>query len=714
MDTPAPASASFVSRASIQTAVQSSRSSSSSIGKHKRLRAARACDRCRTKKYRCDESTPCCHCRKHALNCTYSGGQIVRIDGQPGDASYLRSLQRLVDELTSRIHPSNGDTTIARLGDGHFGLDTLTPATSPEILHPSPRSPSAHPEGPLSASTTATAGAYVVVEGEGSEINNYTQGIEFHGSTSSMAFLRCLHRRSQRQPTLEALQDPSTASINDPKGSNGTSFISALHNPGFSSQSPVSPEDTAPRDRPLLSRHTHIFIQGYFESLHVVTPVIDKEDFYMRAQSLWRDGDSSVEEDSSFMALYFAVQALGALVRVWDEDLLDGMGRFEWSRKLFGEAQRYLNVRQFSNDLDTVRCLLLMAKICQNELSPHMAYMYMGQAIRTCLAAGYNRESPGQSEKQAGFISRTWWGLFAMDIEMSLSLGRPDTLGLDAYHNRRLPPRDSSEVAIIPCMVEFGRIMRRVAVEVYHSPQPLQRKYEDATRIEQDMNQWVCTLPDNIRPDLSRTEAFVGGLKEPNWSRRQRLVLAIRYHNVRMLLFRPFLVHSGNAGSKTPIEARDGILKCIDSAQATIQTIHNVFMVQTFFRSWWWNTTYIMFAATLLLLLANTTAASPQRDALLSSVEMAVNLLEAMDESVVARRSAEIIASHLRLVREAVADALVSAPAINTSNNNNNLANAPLPAQGFLPDYDLSFFDGMNNLFEDLEGWSSEFYACQG
>lgn len=30
--------------------------------KGRRLRAARACDRCRVKKYKCDEELPCCHC----------------------------------------------------------------------------------------------------------------------------------------------------------------------------------------------------------------------------------------------------------------------------------------------------------------------------------------------------------------------------------------------------------------------------------------------------------------------------------------------------------------------------------------------------------------------------------------------------------------------------------------------------------------------------
>lgn len=30
--------------------------------KVRRQRAARACDRCRAKKYKCDEKMPCCHC----------------------------------------------------------------------------------------------------------------------------------------------------------------------------------------------------------------------------------------------------------------------------------------------------------------------------------------------------------------------------------------------------------------------------------------------------------------------------------------------------------------------------------------------------------------------------------------------------------------------------------------------------------------------------
>jgi hypothetical protein len=119
---------------------------------------------------------------------------------------------------------------------------------------------------------------------------------------------------------------------------------------------------------------------------------------------------------------------------------------------------------------------------------------------------------------------------------MSFSLGRPDSLGLDEYHNRHLPEIDGTEYAIIPCMVDFGRIIRQVAVQIYHSRLSLQQKLSFALKIESEMNIWVAGLPRIIRPPLGQEDAHLGGLREPKWSRRQRLVLGIR-KSIRRLIF---------------------------------------------------------------------------------------------------------------------------------------------------------------------------------
>jgi hypothetical protein len=68
------------------------------------------------------------------------------------------------------------------------------------------------------------------------------------------------------------------------------------------------------------------------------------------------------------------------------------MNRFQWSRKLFHQARLTLGEMRATNDLETVQCLIFMAKVCQNELNPHLAYMYLGMAVRAGLSAGINRE----------------------------------------------------------------------------------------------------------------------------------------------------------------------------------------------------------------------------------------------------------------------------------------------------------------------------------
>lgn len=99
---------------------------------------------------------------------------------------------------------------------------------------------------------------------------------------------------------------------------------------------------------------------------------------------------------------------------------------------------------------------------------------------------------------------------------------------MDEYHNRSLPERDDSEYSIIPWMVDFAQIIRRVSVQIYHSRFTLQDKLQLALQIESEMDKWVARLPSKIKPDLQGQPASSGALRDPKWARRQRLVLGIR------------------------------------------------------------------------------------------------------------------------------------------------------------------------------------------
>ncbi|KAJ5888542.1 hypothetical protein N7495_008583 [Penicillium taxi] len=600
--------------------------------------------------------------------------------------SYVAELEKKVEELSSKLRifeayasasPQSQKMTVAR------HPDSLGIATTPRSMPRPDSTPREIVELPSSHQEEVES-----VDNEINELNRHTNGIEFHGSTSSAAFLGRLKKMRQSQIHEERILDMGDFSL-----------ISTLHNPSFS---PAAGQNhlTEKDQKNYYFDVAHVFIDGYFENIHFIHPFIDKEEFYVQANKLWYNRDHTPE--ISFVALYMSVLSVGSLVSVWNEDTLAGLGRFEWGRKLFGEAQARLNHLIFSNDLETVQCLYLMAKICQNELNPNLAYIYLGLAVRTCLSAGFNRDVRSPKDQRSSWISKTWWGLFSLEIEMSFSIGRPDTLGMDEYHNRAIPARDDSEFAIIPWMIDFAQITRRVSVQIYHLRITLQEKLHLALQIEIEMDRWLARLPEKIRPDIGGYRTSRSALHDPKWAKRQRLVLGIRYYNVKMLLFRPFLSHFTRKLRHPPSELQEAINRCLESAINTIQVIHDIFRVHTFFRYWWYNTTYVMFATSTLLLPMSKIGICSETMPLFRSVEMGIEVLEAMNESVVARKSMEIIRQYLREFKAASAQQPADGSQAVTAEPGSGRTAVEIPewAYGFgFPDYSL---EGIARLFNDI------------
>ncbi|KAK7432152.1 hypothetical protein QQZ08_001097 [Neonectria magnoliae] len=124
-------------------------------------------------------------------------------------------------------------------------------------------------------------------------------------------------------------------------------------------------------------------------------------------------------------------------------------------------------------------------------------------------------------------------------------MGRPDTLGSDLYHNRRLPAtsesQDSSSLpqqtellepphcSIIKYMVDFSKITRAVCLGIYLSDLSLPELLARANQLEQDLNRWVDSVPEAIRPSrVFSRKTSLKSVKDAQYAKRQRLVLTIR------------------------------------------------------------------------------------------------------------------------------------------------------------------------------------------
>lgn len=475
---------------------------------------------------------------------------------------------------------------------------------------------------------------------EVSGVNQHTRNNEFYGSSSSMAML-------------------SHVSAGNVDVAEGGTLLSSLHNPAFSPiEAGGKAEHTTNVDIPGRANHypqCRGFLENYFAAVHYIHPILDKAEFFDRCESLWTP---NIEHSASFVALYYSVLSLGALISPRDDEPLRGLDNLRWSRMMFKEATTRCSQLTMVTDLNMVQCYFFLAKVCQNEIMPHWAYMYVGMSVRTALAIGINRKpSPRTniSPAQLRAESRAWWGLYSLETEMSFAMGRPDTLGADLYHNQRYPLISNIDVgeldylepphcAIIKCMVDFARITRHVCHGIYLTEFNLAVTLETATKIEQTLNDWVVALPEEIRPRLQATSVHsLQDAKAPRWVKRQRLVLTIRYHNLRSLMFSTLLLRSTKEERMNIPASQAGVQKCLDSATRTIEIIYETLQYNDFFRTWFYNTTYTIFAASIILVYITREASEAMFQSLHRLVGMSIDILELMNESVVAQEAAKVL-----------------------------------------------------------------------
>ncbi|KAG7151694.1 putative transcriptional regulatory protein C3C7.04 like [Verticillium longisporum] len=383
-----------------------------------------------------------------------------------------------------------------------------------------------------------------------------------------------------------------------------------------------------------------------------------EELFLQRCERLWTGAEGT--RVTSFAAICYSVLALGALVGVRPDEPLEGLTNLQWSRKFFDQAKTYCNQLGMVTDLEMVQCYFFLAKVCQNELSPHLCYMYVGLSVRTALAMGINR-GPGPNARtdtaRLKAESRTWWGLYSLETELSFAMGRPDTLGADLYHTRPYPfiqgspNTDASQpellepphCAIIKSMVDFSRLTRTVCLGIYLSDTPVLSTTALAFQIEKDLDRWIESLPEQIRPNISAgPPSTLKAARDPQWAKRQKLALTIQYHNMRILLFGSLLLKSSGTERASIPDAHEATEKYLDSASKTIEIIYRTHEHNDFFRTWFYNTTYTVFAASIILVHI-TRSSETDNQYLLERVGMAIEILENMDQCVVALEAAKLL-----------------------------------------------------------------------
>ena len=345
-----------------------------------------------------------------------------------------------------------------------------------------------------------------------------TLTFEFHGQTSSLAFLERL---------MKIKESNSDNGLGSPTGP----IVHEFQNDALSIQrgSPLPTDDDVENYYP---HHAILFIDSYFKSLHYIYPIIDQDVFMEQSYLLWTGRSKNKRPiRAGFRALYFAVLSLGALTRHWTEDSISGMDKHAWSGMLFEKAEALIGRPGSLFNLQAVQTLIILAQVSQQQMNLNLTYTYLGLAVRTVFSSGMNRlaQTSFPQDSPTLVVSRTFFALYSLETECSFILGRPDMLGLDCRHNRPPPPlSDETEVIIIPAMLGLSRIMRRISNEIYLEHLDLSTKVQNAGRLELELDRWLSQLPAKIRPtSCSDTASFL----MPNhhyWPQLQMRVLKLR------------------------------------------------------------------------------------------------------------------------------------------------------------------------------------------
>ncbi|KAI1773936.1 fungal-specific transcription factor domain-containing protein [Hypoxylon cercidicola] len=361
----------------------------------RRERVALACQRCKTRKQKCDGQRPACgSCARLSLKCVY----VVPLVPAAGEKKiYIKALEQRVAELEIYLasigHPAVGTGQLARLGQSTTSLQH-TPTVPVGQISQAPTPELGQRDGEDDANDILLAVRDLSLSASGHYI----------GASSNITIGRVLSSvvHSQGTSIPAAHEDQPGQSENDPapKSIYSTNAGDMIGVPFLSPQ--------------IAERLLH----GWFRHIATRYPVLHSTEVVKLHYN--RDGLTD-EYERSILHLIYAVSGR------WLESAGE-MGHFfsdQHYELAFDELDSVLRLR----DSRTVNYLLLMALYCTRAPRDPGAWTYIGAAMKLCIELGLHRRSWRQQPSVEGEMNkRRFWTAYFLDRDISIALGRPPSI----------------------------------------------------------------------------------------------------------------------------------------------------------------------------------------------------------------------------------------------------------------------------------------------
>ncbi|KAI9278892.1 hypothetical protein BDA99DRAFT_493387 [Phascolomyces articulosus] len=547
----------------------------------KKIRMTLACERCRTKKVKCDFAHPSClRCQQANATCSYAGSSTQL------DLFNLIQVNEAVDLLQKRVRSLESDlqqmrdkekqTELRGKSDQHHrwalsltnqGLRIDTNIISMHDLH---HLFNANPSIP--PTPTSSCDDMIVVEAKlwKSEYKTFPlySTWEDHSSTSPSHSIQRIdyinhnnnngdenHIIHQLHPTIQH----HTSSSHQHHQHRHSSFSSSSSS-SSSSLSLLDFEDTSS----ISSSSYHQVPKFTLDRLIGVY-----QECFICLNEPWHDNTLSHryfnnDLDPLLTNVVFAWSARhGAIYH----GLFPGQDPNLVGEPFFIKAKELLKERFTTSNIDTVHALLVMHNYVMGKTGNHRkqaeseAYMYLGLAIRMSLDLQMHQEvenvhNPIEKERNRRFF----WLAYFLETLCTLNIGKPMSIQENAYNNSTLvgfPGPLNHEIGPIRWRVEFMsqryriiRIYRRLMELTTAAKEKQPLALRTITALDKQVKDWYAALENHFRYDPHDPKWKTSN--SATWMRDMGcLKLNVEYHYTMMQLYSLFL-SSPSPSSPTP------------------------------------------------------------------------------------------------------------------------------------------------------------------
>ncbi|KAL4993348.1 fungal-specific transcription factor domain-containing protein [Aspergillus recurvatus] len=380
------------------------------------------------------------------------------------------------------------------------------------------------------------------------------------------------------------------------------------------------------------------FVDAYFRLYHCSYPIVHEATFRAQFMEI-----IPRPPGNTWQVLLFVISALGAFTSSTATNSSDV------DLALFDAAKERLSIDVLeTGNLVLVQALTLISNYLQKRNKPNSGYNYMGLARRVAMGIGLHKEFPtwDASLLTLEVRRRVWYCLYIFDIGAMITFSRPLDFPVDGVDvklplnvhdsditsaTRHLPPPapETTIYSHLRAQSQFHLATSAIYSKIISHPLP---SAADLLHLDNTIiGGWLAELP----------RYFAESAVQPPRFALAHAILRWRYRNLRILMYRPFLVGgvmtrsrgAGTQGQEVGTDIDLAIERCLAAAAEAVELICTFWLTQSHQRSMMacWYGLYFLFQAILIpVICLRNDPQSPLAPGWRAQVTQAVEVLESM------------------------------------------------------------------------------------